>query len=110
MLVGRRADVLDTTAAELRHAGGEVTTHSADLRSPAEVAALAAAIVAGGPVHVLVLNAGGNQRAYEDADEPADAADPAGRRLPGRLRRQRHHHRPARGGAAVRTFPGRVVG
>jgi 3-oxoacyl-[acyl-carrier protein] reductase len=69
VLVGRRVDVLDTTAAELRDAGGEVTTHSADLRSPTEVAALAEAIVAGGPVDVLVLNAGGNYGAYEDADD-----------------------------------------
>lgn len=72
VLVGRRVEVLEATADELRESGGEVTTHSADLRSPAEVAALAAAIVAGGPVDVLVLNAGGNYGGFDGSDDPAE--------------------------------------
>ena len=72
VLVGRRVEALETTAAELRDAGGEVTTHSADLRSPAEVAGLAEAIVAGGPVDVLVLNAGGSYGAVDDSEDAVE--------------------------------------
>jgi 3-oxoacyl-[acyl-carrier protein] reductase len=72
VLVGRRPEVLESAAAELRGAGGDVTTDSTDLRSPAAVAELAETIVGGGPVDVLVLNAGGNYGAHRDTADPTE--------------------------------------
>jgi 3-oxoacyl-[acyl-carrier protein] reductase len=61
VLVGRRAEVLEDTASDLRAmSGAEVRTASADLRSPDAVAGLASDITGAGPVDALVLNAGGN--------------------------------------------------
>jgi len=72
VLVGRRPEVLESTAAELREGGGEVTTHTADLRSAPDVAALAEAVVAAGPVDALVLNAGGSYGGFDDSDDLAE--------------------------------------
>ncbi|GAA1874420.1 SDR family NAD(P)-dependent oxidoreductase [Lapillicoccus jejuensis] len=70
VLVGRRAEVLDQARAALEaDAAGRVTTHPADLRDPADVARLAAALREGRTVDVLVLNAGGNAPA-PDGPEP----------------------------------------
>jgi 3-oxoacyl-[acyl-carrier protein] reductase len=69
VLVGRRAEVLESTAAELRELGGVVETFTADLRSAPAVAALAETVVAAGPVDVLVLNAGGNYGGFDDSDD-----------------------------------------
>lgn len=62
MLVGRRADVLHNTADELRRRDhlAEVTTHTCDLTDVDAVRSLAEDITAGGPIDVLVANAGGN--------------------------------------------------
>jgi 3-oxoacyl-[acyl-carrier protein] reductase len=62
VVVGRRRDVLERAAAEVDAAAGRsaVTVETADLREPDEVEALAARLVGGGPVDVLVLNAGGS--------------------------------------------------
>jgi 3-oxoacyl-[acyl-carrier protein] reductase len=61
ILVGRRAEVLEKTATDLRAmSGAEVRTASADLRSPDAVAGLVYDITGAGPVDALVLNAGGN--------------------------------------------------
>jgi 3-oxoacyl-[acyl-carrier protein] reductase len=72
ILVGRRAEVLEKTATDLRAmSGAEVRTASADLRSPEAVAGLVYDISGAGRVDALVLNAGGN------FGKDADAADPA---------------------------------
>ena len=58
-LIGRRADVLEETAAAIRVAGGEAKAFPADLADPAGVAAVMADIRAQlGPVDILVNNAG----------------------------------------------------
>ncbi|MGY4644832.1 SDR family NAD(P)-dependent oxidoreductase [Cellulomonas sp. URHB0016] len=61
VVVGRRRDVLERAAAEVDAAAGRpaVTVQTADLQEPDEVEALAARLAEGGPVDVLVLNAGG---------------------------------------------------
>lgn len=71
VLVGRRAQVLESAAAELRDLGGMVETFTADLRSAPDVADLAEAVVAAGPVDVLVLNAGGSFGGFDDSDDLA---------------------------------------
>ncbi len=61
VVVGRRRDVLERAATEIDEVAGRqaVSVETADLREPDEVQALADRVVAGGPVDVLVLNAGG---------------------------------------------------
>ena len=61
VIVGRRRQVLDDAAAALRDAGaGAVEAMPCDLTHADAVTALATGIGAGGPVHGLVLAAGGN--------------------------------------------------
>ncbi|KNX37248.1 SDR family NAD(P)-dependent oxidoreductase [Luteipulveratus halotolerans] len=62
VLVGRRTDRLEATAAELRSVDelAEVTHHSCDLTDPVAVQALADELRGGPPIDVLVANAGGN--------------------------------------------------
>jgi 3-oxoacyl-[acyl-carrier protein] reductase len=62
VIVGRRAGMLEKTAAELNEdlARRPVSTRAADLTDPAQVAGLAGELGADGPVDVLVNNAGGN--------------------------------------------------
>lgn len=69
VLVGRRQEVLDQAAGELRAAAGrregtagaaQVGTERADLVDPEQVDRLAAVLRQGAPVDVLVANAGGN--------------------------------------------------
>ncbi len=58
-LIGRRAGILEETAAAIRAAGGEAKAFPADLADPAGVAAVMADIRAQlGPVDILVNNAG----------------------------------------------------
>jgi 3-oxoacyl-[acyl-carrier protein] reductase len=73
VLLGRRAELLERTAAEL---GAPASWHAADLTLPGEVAAAAAEIGRGGQVDVVVNNAGGNvgrDVAGDDADLDAVA-------------------------------------
>ncbi|WP_216898484.1 SDR family NAD(P)-dependent oxidoreductase [Nocardia alni] len=60
VIVGRRPAILEAAAAEINTALGadRVTTAAADLTEPDQVHALAEQITAGGPVDVLVNNAG----------------------------------------------------
>jgi 3-oxoacyl-[acyl-carrier protein] reductase len=66
VLVGRRAEVLETAVAGLRTdadatgSSATVEARAADLRDPAAVGALADDLRSGPSVDVLVLNAGGN--------------------------------------------------
>ncbi len=60
ILVGRRADVLDAAADQLRERGVAAVGLPCDLTDADAVQALADEIAAGGPVHGLVLAAGGN--------------------------------------------------
>jgi 3-oxoacyl-[acyl-carrier protein] reductase len=68
VIVGRREDVLRSTAAEINTAVGAdvVTFETADLQDPAAVEALAGRLSRPGPVHVLVANAGGTATATGD--------------------------------------------
>lgn len=61
-IVGRRSEVLKATAAELNTEfdSDRVGFATGDLADPDQVAELAAQLVAGGPIDVLVNNAGGN--------------------------------------------------
>lgn len=75
-IVGRRALVLEDTAAEVNAAVGDklVSTATADLTDPAQVQQIADAIAADGPVDVLVNNAGGNpNRTPQGLPDLADA-------------------------------------
>ena len=62
VIVGRRTEVLEKTAAELNAdlASRPVLARAADLTDPAGVSELAGELAADGPVDVLVNNAGGN--------------------------------------------------
>jgi len=62
VICGRRAEVLDATAAEFRQAtpGARVATLTCDIRDPAAVDAMMAQAWADGPLTVLVNNAAGN--------------------------------------------------
>lgn len=61
VICGRRIDVLEKTAAELREKfGGEVESYRCDVRVPDEVEAMLDAIWQRGPLDVLVNNAAGN--------------------------------------------------
>jgi NAD(P)-dependent dehydrogenase (short-subunit alcohol dehydrogenase family) len=75
VIVGRREGVLEDTARELNEACGSerVTTQVADLANPEQVAGAAERIASGGPVDVLVNNAGGNV----DGGSPTSLADVA---------------------------------
>lgn len=61
-LVGRRADPLAHAADELRamNEQARVSTYCCDLTDPEQVGPLAEQLTAGGPIDVLVANAGGN--------------------------------------------------
>lgn len=61
-IVGRRSEVLKATAAELNTEfdSDRVGFATGDLADPDQVTELAAQLVAGGPIDVLVNNAGGN--------------------------------------------------
>ncbi len=60
VLIGRKLEKLERTAAELREDGGEASYHSLDIRKEALVAETVAAIIKDrGRVHGLVNNAGG---------------------------------------------------
>ena len=60
VLVGRNADKLQATAAEIAGDGGQVSWQACDIRQEAAVQAMVAAIVAErGRIHGLVNNAGG---------------------------------------------------
>lgn len=76
-LVGRRTDVLESAADELRAVDelANVTTHGCDLTDTSAVSALAAEVASGGPLDVLVANAGGNYGvgAGDDLDDVARA-------------------------------------
>ena len=64
VLAGRRAELLDATAALVRKAGSEAVTVSGDLREPEQVTELVdRALDAFGRVDVLVNNAGGQFQA-----------------------------------------------
>ncbi|WP_334187861.1 SDR family oxidoreductase [Noviherbaspirillum sp.] len=61
IICGRRADVLDQTAGELRDAfGAAVETHVCDVRDAVAVETMMSRIWEGGPLDVLVNNAAGN--------------------------------------------------
>ncbi|MDX6355879.1 MAG: hypothetical protein QOF98_2782 [Streptomyces sp.] len=62
VILGRREEVLRAAADELNDAYGKgaVEFHAADLSEPARVREAAGFITAGGPVDVIVTNAGGN--------------------------------------------------
>lgn len=68
VLVGRRADVLRTAAAELAGGGraASVTTYPVDLTDPHAVQELADELHDGAPIDVLVANAGGNYGSQAD--------------------------------------------
>jgi NAD(P)-dependent dehydrogenase (short-subunit alcohol dehydrogenase family) len=61
VICGRRADVLEATAAELRAAtGGVISVESCDVRDAARVEAMMESIWRSGPLDVLVNNAAAN--------------------------------------------------
>ena len=62
VLIGRRPDVLDAAAAEIRDVDelADVQTHTCDLTDPDAVQQLADLLHDGPPIDVLVANAGGN--------------------------------------------------
>lgn len=68
VIVGRREDVLRSTVAEVNTAVGAdlVSFQAADLQDPAAVESLVDRLVEGGPVDVLVANAGGTATATGD--------------------------------------------
>jgi 3-oxoacyl-[acyl-carrier protein] reductase len=68
VILGRRSEVLAEAADELNAAAGEVlvTWHRVDLTRADEVVGAAEAIAAGGPVDVLVNNAGGRVHGLGD--------------------------------------------
>ncbi|MGD9997492.1 MAG: SDR family NAD(P)-dependent oxidoreductase [Ilumatobacteraceae bacterium] len=60
VICGRRSEPLESTAEQIRQAGGEVETHVADVTSEADRIALASAV---GDVDIIVNNAGAASRA-----------------------------------------------
>ncbi len=61
VLCGRRAEVLESTADELRRTfGTQVATHACDLREPAQIESMLEAIWRESPLDVLVNNAAAN--------------------------------------------------
>lgn len=68
-IIGRREDVLRAAADELakEYGDGCADFHTADLTQPGQVRAAAARIAEGGPVDVLVTNAGGNVHTGDDS-------------------------------------------
>jgi NAD(P)-dependent dehydrogenase (short-subunit alcohol dehydrogenase family) len=61
VICGRRSEVLEATAAELRAAtGGTISTENCDVREAAQVEAMMASIWRRGPLDVLVNNAAAN--------------------------------------------------
>jgi len=74
VLTSRRKDALDQVAAECTARGADVQVITADLGKPGAAAALWAGATAGGPIDVLVNNAGfGYYRPFTDADWERDA-------------------------------------
>jgi len=71
VICGRRAEVLDATAAEF---GGAVETHVCDIRDADAVAAMVEAIWATGPLDALVNNAAGNFVARTETLSPRAVA------------------------------------
>ncbi|PWD50066.1 short-chain dehydrogenase [Serinibacter arcticus] len=74
VIVGRRADVLVETAGRINTEVGRdaVTTYACDLADASAVEILVATVSAGGPIDVLVANAGGGStRAGADLAETA---------------------------------------
>jgi 3-oxoacyl-[acyl-carrier protein] reductase len=69
VLVGRRQEKLDAAESRLREGdqSAQISTYSCDLADPAAVEGLAAELVRGAPIDVLVLNAGGNFDGSGDA-------------------------------------------
>ncbi|CAD5110154.1 SDR family oxidoreductase [Zestomonas carbonaria] len=75
VLVGRKAEKLEATAAEIAEDDGSVGWHACDIRDEEAVKAMVAAVIAErGPIHHLVNNAGGqfpsplasiNQKGFE---------------------------------------------
>lgn len=68
VILGRREDVLRAAAEEIneQYGKGSVDYHAADLSEPQQVRAAADFITAGGPVDVIVTNAGGNVASGDD--------------------------------------------
>ncbi|MAM25743.1 MAG: hypothetical protein CML55_10270 [Rhodobacteraceae bacterium] len=61
VICGRRSEVLDTAASQLREAGsGFVETHQCDIRSSEEVEAMMQSISEKTPIDILVNNAAAN--------------------------------------------------
>ncbi len=70
-ICGRRKDVLDATADELRAATrGHIETHACDIRDSGAVDSMLGAIWANGPLDVLVNNAAANFIARTDSLSP----------------------------------------
>ncbi|MFH8368751.1 SDR family oxidoreductase [Streptomyces sp. NPDC018031] len=72
VLTARRKDRIEALAAELSDAGHEATAYALDVTDRAAVDAFAADVARGGPVHVLINNAGGAL-----GTESVATADPA---------------------------------
>ena len=71
VICGRRTDVLDATAAELREAtGGSISTQACDIRDSANVESMMAAIWETAPLDILVNNAAANFIARTDSLSP----------------------------------------
>ena len=71
LICGRRAEVLEETAAEFNTAfAGSTTWHACDIRDPAAVEAMVEAAWAEGPLQVVVNNAAGNFLAKSETLSP----------------------------------------